>query len=710
MGDSYQEWWTNEVSEKFKCLMLLMKSYCAYCLIFKVLMMVLQPNYENISHQLGVIIAVFFLSFLGKKLEQKSPYLQIVYVLCLTEITNVFCLHTAGSSLKPHEPIFLLASAIVLVCVQLSFIYSYPLTVLLFLKFEYQWYFHKIHSGEISSTSISTPYSAAIGAIIFYLYYKYFQQRYSFNSFYTNRLLEEARLKNSILLKLISDGLIVLSQSREVILQNENIEALYGRDCLHDTLSELCFVENKKFSSLTDSCCLMDEVYKCFDLDIGTEVTLGVTYKDSVHSEWRAKKILWVNDTVLIITSRDVNQLIELERVTTEHAVKQSLLRSVAHDLKAPSECISTFSQEILQNCQHLLSDEDTEQLHVVIMSSKMLLSLVRDILDYSKIVSGVFVITKTNCNIKRLVKECSDIVFYHIKKKNLELVIRIEPNASCFAYTDPLRFQQILLNLLSNAIKFTDAGFIEISVCSGIDNKFRVGVKDTGIGIAPESIDSLFNLFSTNLDSAHNPYGNGIGLNIANILAIELGNEPISVSSRVGEGSEFSFCIQATEEHPVTHYDYDILEGTSEEATIKLLGSLITSAGYHEDPAKLLIVDDNHFNLMILSNNLRGISHLQAISGQEAIKIVERKSLTRNFIKAILMDLDMPNMSGIEATRQIARLFEEGQIEYMPAVIGYSADSTEDARLECIESGMVSLLPKPSTPDAILSTINRYL
>lgn len=116
-------------------------------------------------------------------------------------------------------------------------------------------------------------------------------------------------------------------------------------------------------------------------LNEGSQRTLGVTYTDEGSFEWQVKKILWEKSLALFVTCRKVNELIELERVSTESEVKKTLLRSVSHDLKTPSECIGAFSQDLLDRFR--LDGEAEELVRVINMSSKMLLSLVRDILDY---------------------------------------------------------------------------------------------------------------------------------------------------------------------------------------------------------------------------------------------------------------------------------------------------------------------------------------
>lgn len=221
------------------------------------------------------------------------------------------------------------------------------------------------------------------------------------------------------------------------------------------------------------------------------------------------------------------------------------MLRSVSHELRTPLNAITFFTNEIVQESTNI-NEEERKKLKMVSISSKLVLSLIDDLLDYSKIISGVFTVNKSACDIKRIIENTCELISFQASKKNLSLNIRIDPNIPISIYTDSLRFSQILLNLLSNSLKFTVKGHIEVCCILAKNCKLKCYVEDTGQGMTETVKRKLFTEFSTSNTQNLNPQGSGLGLCIANILALELGGKPIKViRTEIGKGSTFKFTIK---------------------------------------------------------------------------------------------------------------------------------------------------------------------
>lgn len=388
--------------------------------------------------------------------------------------------------------------------------------------------------------------------------------------------------------------------------------------------------------------------------------------------------------------------------------MKTVLLRSVSHELRTPLNTICFFINEMMEESSRL-TYEESKRLKIVSISARLILSLIDDLLDYSKMLAGVFSIHKTHCDLKAIVKSTCELIQFQANKKNINLDIRIDPNIPEIVFTDALRFSQVLLNLMSNALKFTMKGYIEVSCVMTTYKRLKVFVEDTGIGISDSFKKRLFMEFTTDNMQCMNSSGSGLGLCISNILAKELGGKPIKLISKVGKGSIFYFCINTTDEDSVRS-EYELCEHVdNENVCLNLID--------YDRPAKsrdseVLIVDDNDFNRIILGTLLTKykIDFNEACNGKEALtQIIKLDSVSKPF-KVIIMDCNMPELDGWETTKIIKRMFEEGKLSKMPNVIAHSAYTSDDDRKKCFESGMIDYIVKPSSPDKIMEIIKKYL
>lgn len=389
--------------------------------------------------------------------------------------------------------------------------------------------------------------------------------------------------------------------------------------------------------------------------------------------------------------------------------MKTVLLRSVSHELRTPLNAITYFTGELLEESTSI-SEEEKEKLKIVSISAKLVLSLIDDLLDYSKMLAGVFKIQKSNCDIREIIENTYELVKFQACKKNITLKCRIDPSVPKLVYTDPVRFSQIVLNLLSNALKFTMKGHIEVCAIMCANNKLKCYVQDTGIGIPDNIKQKLFSEFNTSNVNNVNPQGSGLGLCISNILAKELGGKPIKASSTVGEGSVFQFSIHtAIQSNKIE--SYDLIE-TLENETTTYLNLDIYSVFEHPYFPEILIVDDNEFNRIILGSICEkyNMIYREASNGVEAIKEVIKQDSKGKPFKVIIMDCSMPELDGWETTQKILKMYQIGRLSIFPNIIGYSAFTSEEDKQLCIKSGMIEHMIKPSPPEKIISTIKKYL
>ncbi len=358
---------------------------------------------------------------------------------------------------------------------------------------------------------------------------------------------------------------------------------------------------------------------------------------------------------------------------------KELFLANISHELRTPLNAVVGLS-DLIQEKKY--PKELHEYIGGISASSKQLQALVNDILDLSKIQSGKLKFEVISFSLKELFEEISYTCNYHAKQKNISLSFDIDQNIPLLM-GDPTRLKQILLNLLSNAIKFTDQGRVHFSVrCMDIKSKkarLIFKVEDTGIGIPPEKKEAIFENFTQADSSTTRLYGGtGLGLSICKHI-VDLQNGKIWLESTINKGSQFFVELQ-----------YAISENTANKNTIKDL--------YFKN-LNVLCVDDYPLNLTILSKMLEksGIRTILAKNGLEAID-----ELKKHQIDIIFMDIQMPVLDGLGATKQIRAL--KDQIKNKVPIIALTANARESQKKEFTLAGMNGYLTKPYNRTEILT------
>ncbi|CAG9311724.1 unnamed protein product [Blepharisma stoltei] len=534
----------------------------------------------------------------------------------------------------------------------------------------------------------------------------------SYGKFLYRKNIENAEQRIELILKLFPDGILIISQCKKILYSNENLIKFLNCDVNNVTnvISTIEYCKGKNYSN-SNSNKLIDDIISINNLQINEEKLLGITEVNSYNLEWKGQKVLWNSQEAILLTLRNVNNIIQLEKSVSDNNFKTIILRTVSHELRTPINAISVLVESLKEEPEIKKNQEWSEKLSIAMISSRLLLSLINDLLDFSKILAGVFSIQKSTFSLRDAINSSVQLIKLQLEKKDLGLFVRIDPGLPAYICTDALRFNQVLLNLLSNALKFTLSGFIEIICLACPNGQLKVIVEDTGIGMKANKLKDLFREFSTH-NKTLNPTGCGLGLFISNIIAQELGSNHIEAESKPNQGSSFSFSIDISEGNfpNDTFYDENICDNVDENYSLIKIKDFTTVIS--QSYPNILIVDDNEFNRIVLGSILTSnkISYHEACTGSQAVEYVKIMDNKRKPYKLVIMDGSMPELNGWEATKIIYELHSQGKIKNLPSIIGYSAfTSGQDVKV-CIDAGMKECISKPCNSDELISKISRYL
>ncbi len=380
---------------------------------------------------------------------------------------------------------------------------------------------------------------------------------------------------------------------------------------------------------------------------------------------------------------------------------KSEFLANMSHEIRTPMNGIIGLTQLALNQQS---SPELRDYLSKISSSSQSLLGILNDILDFSKLDAGRMTVEHSPFDLDEVLDNLRNLFEQRAHAKGLDFLIDVSgdtPRSNLIG--DAMRLQQILSNLLGNAIKFTEIGQIALKVGASEFHagqlKLRFAVTDTGIGISAEEQQRLFQPFSQADSSITRRFGGtGLGLAISRDLLALMGGD-IAIESTPGQGSTFSFelLLDMGVQEPARTVRR---RGASEEGGLKT--ELHAQAGLLHG-ARILVAEDNSINQQIVKEFLKlsGMNAVIANNGQDAIALL----LSQPF-DAVLMDVSMPVMDGLEATRQLRR---QPVFEHLP-IIALTAGVTEEERENCLASGMNDFIAKPINPEQLINTLLRWV
>lgn len=659
---------------------------------------------------LGVICMATILS------EKWLPNYKHIILVILCEVSTIFSQSFSSSNNAQIREALLMKSIVTTLIFEVSLIQNMTLVCLLPVKYAYTLYVY-FASECFSSQTVMAPLLSSILTIIAVTLYESNKRHSIFLKCQSQTRQENLSTKLEAIIQSVPEGLFVMNLDMKILLHNASLSTLLSTSAKSSLKSEM---KTWKYSHSRRSYHLMPE-HDYFFQDLNhylnsssiAKVKFGVIHYAGNYLNLCGSKVIWDNQIAVIITAREITALIQLEESKAELKYKTALLRSVSHELRAPTTAIITFSDQIEKN-EKGLSDEGKAKIHMVNVCSNMLLHLENDLLDYSQLIAGTFKISKRDFLLRDLLTDVCGLVKTQCFQKNLDFRLVIDDLLPQYANTDPNRLSQIVLNLLTNALKFTFTGYIKMICEFTILSNLRVTIIDTGIGIPPTQLQKLFQEFGKLHSSSINPQGCGLGLYISNMLVQTLGGNGISVVSTPNKGSEFTFEVNILDEEstmplidcvtssllPIEREDVIYLP------TLNILGS------YSNKFPRILIVDDNCFIIQILSSLLSklGYMHECARSGKQAYKNVKYRQRTGFQYQVIIMDCEMPEMDGWTASVKIQKLWESGKISSLPSIIAHTAYIGEEDRKRCIDSGMKDCIFKPTSEVELRSIMNKYL
>jgi len=373
------------------------------------------------------------------------------------------------------------------------------------------------------------------------------------------------------------------------------------------------------------------------------------------------------------------------ECASNANKAKSEFLANMSHEIRTPLNAILGFVD--------ILKDEDKgrkslEYINIIDESSNSLLQIIEDILDFSKIESGKLNIDKFDFDTKKELQIVSYLFDAKCSQKNINLIIKFEDNLPKVINTDPFRIKQVVANLISNAMKFTESGKNIIVNFSFENDNLNVSVKDEGKGIAQDKLEHIFEAFSQEDSTTTRKYGGtGLGLSISNELIKLLGGE-LKVKSELGVGSEFYFFVPVKIAKNIK---------TKDEEEFKKIDFA---------DKKILVAEDNKANQLFMKVVLEkmNLEFDIANDGLEAVNMFKKNSYD-----ALLVDENMPNMSGIEATKKILEYEKENNLIHTP-IIALTANALKGDRERFLSIGMDEYITKPVNKKRLSEVLNKFI
>ncbi len=386
---------------------------------------------------------------------------------------------------------------------------------------------------------------------------------------------------------------------------------------------------------------------------------------------------------------RQETELAQKEKEVAERTafLKHQFMANMSHEIRTPMNAIVGLTRLLLTKDP---KPDQLRYLNAIQLSSNNLLVIINDILDLSKIEAGKIIIEHIDFSIREVVQSVKDMLMLKVDEKKIELLLNIDPAIPNRLVGDPTRLNQVLINLAGNAVKFTDKGHVEIKLTlkkkEGSKLWIDFDIVDTGIGIGAEYIDTIFDSFTqAGADTTRKFGGTGLGLTISKQLTGLMGGD-ITVRSILGTGTTFTCAIPLAEA--------DVQESVKKDSLLD------TKSMDRLNRLKVLLVEDNEFNRMVAEDTLKetipGIRIQIAVNGQEAVD-----RLKKEMFDIVLMDIQMPVMDGVTATKTIRNTLPPPACNVR--IIAMTANVLQEDVQEYFRIGMNAYVSKPFQHDELL-------
>jgi len=545
---------------------------------------------------------------------------------------------------------------------------------------------HRLKSGEIKSVEVhSSPFLLENRRVLFSIVFDITKREKAEEKLLAASSLNKALLDNSAV------GIFLASPERIIIETSKRACAMFGYDPdeLIGKSFRLIHVSDESFEEFgVQYRYLLNEgranIEYPFVKKNGVKIWCSVSGTPLDESDL-SKGIIWTLQDITERKAAERAMLIAKEQAEEANIAKSRFLANMSHEIRTPMNAILGLSQVMLDAD---LNPKEKDFLLKIHSSSKMLLGIINDILDYSKIEANKLELEHKSFNLENVLTQLRVLFTQSAVEQGLELYFYMKNNVPLGIIGDELRLDQILTNLLSNALKFTHHGTVTLTIelKERYENRAIVGfsLTDTGIGLSDEEISKLFQPFNQADSSMTRKYGGtGLGLAISKKLVNAMGGE-LSLSSVKGEGSTFSFDIEV-----------DVVSWEQNPIEIK------------EEASKLLIVDDQEISRIILREMAEGFGCKtdEASSGDDALEMILKADADERGYDVVIMDWYMPGMDGKETIRQLNQLEREGILKTkVPSILMVSAHSKEEIHVEEVE--IEAFLAKPVTSSTLFDAL----
>lgn len=406
------------------------------------------------------------------------------------------------------------------------------------------------------------------------------------------------------------------------------------------------------------------------------------------------RKEVAIKTEALVVKEQEVRSALEKAENATQ--AKSKFLANMSHEIRTPMNGVIGFTQ-LLDDGN--LNEKQQRYVQMISESGNAMMSLLNDILDISKVDAGLMAIHEESVDVQHILKNCVKLIYPTAETKGLELILDVDPQIPTAIVGDGLRLRQVVLNLLANAAKFTENGHVklavqyhpaQISAAGGKPAEVVITVSDTGIGIAPERISVIFEPFQQADDSTARKYGGtGLGLTISSQL-VQLMKGRILLDSTVGRGSTFTVILPAER-----HQD----SGTDEQCYP------VDNMDQAQRPSprrlNILVAEDHDVNQLLLQEMLEKFDcdFILANDGKEAVAEAKKAEAANQPFDLVLMDIQMPNMDGLKASKAIR---DHGISAARLPIVALTANAYSQDIKNCLDAGMQAHLAKPFSIEAL--------